>query len=53
MLKGMPNNKIGSELCITEATVKTHLQHIYEKYGTKNRVETLIYILCRDTLNII
>ncbi|MFC5910119.1 response regulator [Streptacidiphilus monticola] len=35
--KGTPNREIARELFISEATVKTHLTHIYAKLGVKDR----------------
>jgi DNA-binding NarL/FixJ family response regulator len=34
---GRPNKEIGKALFISEATVKTHLAHIYDKLGVDNR----------------
>ena len=38
---GMPNRQIAKELFISEATVKTHLVHIYEKLGVDNRTAAI------------
>lgn len=35
--KGTPNREIAAELFISEATVKTHLTHLYGKLGVKDR----------------
>jgi DNA-binding NarL/FixJ family response regulator len=35
--KGTPNREIARELFISEATVKTHLTHLYAKLGVKDR----------------
>jgi DNA-binding NarL/FixJ family response regulator len=35
----LPNRKIGSELWVTEQTVKFHLTNIYRKLGVSNRTE--------------
>jgi len=37
------NNKISTELCISEATVRHHLTSIYRKLGVSNRLELLVY----------
>ncbi len=39
--EGRSNKQIASELFIGEATVKTHLQKIYEKLGVSNRVQAV------------
>lgn len=40
--RGMSNAEIAAELCLSEATVKTHLAHIMAKWGVRDRVQTLI-----------
>jgi len=39
---GTDYNAIQEELCITKNTLKTHLRHIYEKTGVKNRSELIL-----------
>lgn len=41
MTKGLSNYEIGEELYITEATVKKHVTHIYEKLGVTGRRELI------------
>ena len=41
LVEGMPNRQIGRTLYIAEATVKTHLNHVYRKLGVANRVEAM------------
>ena len=38
---GTSNREIASELFISEATVKTHLNHIYSKLGVSNRTAAI------------
>lgn len=37
------NKEIASNLCISPATVKRHLENVLRKLGAKNRVEAAIY----------
>lgn len=37
--QGKTNREIADALCISMATVKTHLSHLFEKTGVRNRVE--------------
>jgi DNA-binding NarL/FixJ family response regulator len=39
---GLSAADIGTQLFITQATVKTHLASIYRKLGTKNRIQAII-----------
>ncbi len=41
---GKTVNETADELCISASTVKTHLQHIYEKAGVRNRTELVNFI---------
>jgi NarL family two-component system response regulator LiaR len=43
--KGMANLAIGDRLHISEATVRTHLTHIFSKLGAANRVEATLFAL--------
>lgn len=38
-VEGMTRKEIAGRLCISENSVKTHLEHIYDKLGARNRLE--------------
>jgi DNA-binding CsgD family transcriptional regulator len=46
LLKGYTNHMIASELFISENTLKTHMQNIYNKYNVHNKTD-LIYKLTK------
>lgn len=39
--RGMSNKEIAAELCISLATVRTHIYNLYKKAGARSRVELL------------
>jgi DNA-binding NarL/FixJ family response regulator len=41
LAQGLSNKEIAARLYIAPVTVKTHLQNIYKKLNTKNRIEAL------------
>ena len=41
VLQGLANKDIGVQLCISEPTVKSHIQNIYKKLGVKNRIQLI------------
>ncbi|WP_306318880.1 MULTISPECIES: response regulator transcription factor [unclassified Streptomyces] len=48
--RGTPNKEIARELFISEATVKTHLTHIYGKLGVKDRAAAVAVAYDRKIL---
>ena len=50
--KGLGNREIGKNLHISEATVKTHLIHIYAKLGVNDRTSAVMAALERGILRL-
>lgn len=42
---GLANREVGERLAISHATVKTHLEHIYRKFGVSDRAAAVAYAL--------
>lgn len=41
LARGRTYGEIADTLCVSLATIKTHLSHLYEKTGTRNKVELI------------
>ena len=48
LAEGLTNKELGRRLFISEATVKTHLAHIYAKLGVDSRAAAVSIALRRD-----
>ena len=40
--KGLSNSEIGRELYISDTTVKTHVTHVFQKLGLRDRVQAVV-----------
>jgi DNA-binding NarL/FixJ family response regulator len=40
--RGLSNRQIGASLFLSDATVKTHLAHVYAKLGVRDRVQAVV-----------
>jgi DNA-binding NarL/FixJ family response regulator len=49
---GETNKNIGKQLHISEATVKTHLKHIYAKLGVSDRAAAVALALDRELIRL-
>jgi DNA-binding NarL/FixJ family response regulator len=45
LAQGLSNRELGRRLFISEATVKTHLAHVYAKLGVESRAAAVAYAL--------
>lgn len=48
LIEGLSNRELGKRLFISEATVKTHLAHIYAKLGVETRAAAITTALRRE-----
>ena len=48
LTQGLSNKELGRKLFISEATVKTHLAHIYAKLGVDSRAAAIAKALRRE-----
>jgi len=52
LARGLSNKQIASQLHISEATVKTHLIHVFEKLGVDDRTAAVTEALHRAILRL-
>ncbi|MGO4472261.1 response regulator [Arthrobacter sp. M-10] len=48
LIQGLSNRELGKRLFISEATVKTHLAHIYAKLGVETRAAAIAVAIRRE-----
>ena len=50
LTKGFTNKEIADSLCISEKTVKTHLNNIFRKLNVTRRLQAILYAISRGIL---
>jgi DNA-binding NarL/FixJ family response regulator len=50
MARGRNNREIAEELFISEATVKTHITHIFTKLDLRDRAAAIVYAFDRGVV---
>jgi DNA-binding NarL/FixJ family response regulator len=50
LVRGYRNEDIAKELTLGESTIKSHVQHLYQKLGVRDRVQLVIYAYENDLI---
>jgi DNA-binding NarL/FixJ family response regulator len=45
LVLGKSNKEMADKLCLSNDTVKAHLQHIFRKIGVSSRLEAVVFLL--------
>ncbi len=45
LVSGKSNKEMADKLCLSNDTVKAHLQHIFRKIGVSSRLEAVVFLL--------
>jgi len=50
VVRGLPNHQIAARLGLSQATVRTHLRHIFRKLGLANRAQVAVRLAATTPL---
>ena len=50
LIKGLNNQAIANELCVSIHTVKAYLESIYRKFEVHNKIQALVYAVVNEII---